>query len=185
MANNCYNLIQIHGKEEEIKHFFSLLNDWKIKDDLSPCEIYTNLIQTFGDFGNDANWFEIDFDFNPEETKEVVIISGDSAWVPSLELFTAISKKYTSFKIRYEYEEMGCDFSGWADISEGNCTDNEFTYWKGIFEMQGEEQTKTFVIDNELECYETEAELIEADFYNLFTPENQKEILEAYNGKEL
>lgn len=123
-----------------------MMNDWKIKDDLDGCEIYLNLQHEFGNFGNDAKWFDLDIDFEPEENSEEIKISGDSAWCPSLELFTAISKKYTSFKIRYEYEEMGCDFSGWADISEGNCTNNEFTYWKGIFEMQGEKQQKILEI---------------------------------------
>ena len=183
MANNCYNYIQIEGNEQEIKELFGLLQiDTKNGND-SGCDVYLNLKETFkeyGTFSNDGEGFDIDVQLNSNED---LTISGDSAWCPCLELFTAISEKYQSFNIRYEYEEMGCDFAGWAEIGQGNCNDNEFTYWKGIFEMRGEEETKTYIIENELECYETEEELTEADFFDLFTPENQAEILEAYNGR--
>ena len=79
MANNCYNFIRIEGKREEINHFFNMMNDWKIKDDLDGCEIYSNLQHEFGNFGNDAKWFDLDIDFEPEENSEEIKISGDSA----------------------------------------------------------------------------------------------------------
>ena len=178
MANNCYNFIQIEGSKKEIKAFLKLLKKDESKGQNSGYDIYQNLIHDFGKFGNDARWFDIDV----QELNETEIsIAGDSAWCPCLEIFTAISEKYQSFIIRYEYDEMGCDFAGFAEISQGNCNDNCFSYWEGIIASQGESDAMEMVINNELDCYETKEELIESDMYNAFSKENQKEILENYN----
>jgi len=178
MANNCYNFIQIEGSKKEIKAFLKLLKKDESKGQNSGYDIYQNLIHDFGKFGNDARWFDIDV----QELNETEIsIAGDSAWCPCLEIFTSISEKYQSFIIRYEYDEMGCDFAGFAEISQGNCNDNCFSYWEGIIASQGESDAMEMVINNELGCYETKEELIESDMYNAFSKEHQKEILENYN----
>lgn len=179
MANNCYNFIQIEGSKEEIKAFLELLKKDENKGQNSGYDIYQNLIHDFGRFGEDARWFDIDVQ---ELNKTEITIAGDSAWCPCLEIFTAISGKYQSFIIRYEYDEMGCDFAGFAEIGQGNCNDNCFSYWEGIIASQGEDDALEMVINNELEYYETEEELIESDMFNAFTKENQKEILENYNA---
>lgn len=181
MANNCYNYITIEGNATEIKEFSALLKLETEKGQENGFDIYSNLRTEFGVFGNDAKWFDIDIQETEEEN---ITISGDSAWCPSLELLTKISERYQSFEIRYEYDEMGCDFSGWAEIGQGNCNDNQFEYWKGLFEMRGEDELLHQVIENELDCYDSEEELQEADFFSLFTEENQAEILENWNGRQ-
>lgn len=179
MANNCYNYITIEGNATEIKEFSALLKLEKEKGQENGFDIYSNLRTEFGIFGNDAKWFDMDIQ---ETEDENITISGDSAWCPSLELFTKISERYQSFIIRYEYDEQGCDFAGWAEIAEGNCNDNCFSYWKGVFETQGEEDTKHYILENELECYETEEELTETEMFALFNTENQSEILENWKA---
>lgn len=184
MANNCYNFIEINGSEEEIKDFLGHLelNDKQEKG----CDVYENLINTFcggiekryGD-GN-AKWFDLEHE-QTEDDATYLRITGDSAWSPSLMLFTAISEKYPSFKIRYEYEEMGCDFSGWADIENGQMEDHTFAYWEGKIAMDASDALDS-AITNELECYETEEELLESDMYKAFGGEAQAEILENYKG---
>lgn len=179
MANNCYNYIQISGSAEEIKEFRSILKS-KDKQE-SGTDIYFNLKAYFNaSTGNDGRWFEINT--HEEENETEIIISGDSAWTPCLTLFTVISEKFQSFVIRYEYDESGCDFSGWADIQKGFCNNHQFTYWKGLFERDGEDDTLCFIITNEIECYDTEEELKEADFFGLFSKESQKELIQ--NWKE-
>ena len=178
MANNCYNYIDIKGNAEDIKSLSELLKKDESRGQDSGCDIYMNLIHVFGDFGNDAKWLDIYVD---NETETSLTITGDSAWCPCLELFTAISKKFPSLVIRYEYEEMGCDFSGWADIENGECTDHCFDYWEGQLEMRGEDDMMEGILGNEIACYETEEELREAGFFNLVSAESQAEILEAFN----
>lgn len=176
MANHCYNFITINGDEKEIKEFSNLLkiDQTKGQDSL---DIYENIKADFETFQEDAKWFDI---YINDEDETCIILSGDSAWCPALELFTAISKKYQSFEIRYEYEEMGYDFSGWADINKGECLDNCFSYWEGKIKILGETEVLYYVIESELECYETEEELIETEMFNLFGKENQNIILEEF-----
>jgi hypothetical protein len=76
---------------------------------------------------------------------------------------------------------MGNDFSGWADIENGETQDNCFKYWEGQVAMDASNALDN-AISNELECYETEEELLDSDMYKAFTEDAQKEILENYKG---
>ena len=178
MANNCYNFIEINGSEEEIKDFAKLLELNNTQED--GCEVYTNLLTEFcdGEIGENAKWFDLDHD-QIEGDNQYLRVSGDSAWSPSLDLFVKISERYPSFKIRYEYEEMGTDFSGWADIENGEAQDNCFAYWEGQVAMDPSNALDN-VIGNELSCYDTEIELLSSDMYKAFDQEAQAEILENY-----
>ena len=180
MANNCYNFIEINGSEEEIKDFAKLLelNDTQEHGG----DVYENLLNEFcnGEIGENSKWFDLESD-QIEGDNEYLRVSGDSAWAPSLDLFVKISEKYPSFKIRYEYEEMGCDFSGWADIENGQMQDNCFGYWEGLVVMDPSNALDN-VLGNELSCYDTEEELLDSDMYKAFDEDAQKEILESYRG---
>jgi len=97
-------------------------------------------------------------------------------------LFTKISEKYPSFKIHYEYEEPGCDFAGFAEIAEGNCKDNCYTYWEGKAVNDYDYAFQSAFED--VSCYcdedETEEDFIDSDLYKAFKPEEQKELLEEF-----
>jgi hypothetical protein len=180
MANNCYNFIEIKGSEEEVKDFAKLLDLNATQE--NGCEVYANLLTKFcdGEIGDNAKWFDLESD-QIEGDDTYLKISGDTAWSPSLDLFGKISERYPSFIIRYEYEEMGNDFSGWADIENGEIQDNCFPYWEGQIAMDYSNALDN-AIGNELSCYDTEAELLESDMYKAFGEDAQKELLENYKG---
>lgn len=185
MANYCYNNISIQGNKKEIKEFNEVLTNLRQEFKNSGCDVYGKLKEDYlsenTELDNDGRWFDLEV-HNDLEADEEIIISGDSAWSPCLNLFTQISAKYKSFKIRYEYEEMGCDFSGWADIQQGEISDNEFTFWEGMIAINGETDAMDMFICNELDYYESEAELLDDEKYKLFSEENQKEILENFKS---
>jgi hypothetical protein len=176
MANNNYNYIEITGDKKQLNKLYKDL----VLDPKSGCnsgfDIYGNLCIKYGKFGNDARWFDMDVHFE----ENGISISGDSAWCPCLEIFTKISEKFPKLAIKYSYEEMGCDFSGWANIENGVCDDNCFTYWEGIIAREGEGYAFGEVIENELESYESEEELIESTMYLAFSEESRAEILKSY-----
>lgn len=178
MANNCYNFIEITGDKAQLEEFGKDL----VLDPKSGCDsgtdIYANLYHKYGKGENDARWFDMNVDLREDE----IYISGDSAWCPSLEFFTNISAKFPKLFIKYSYEEMGCDFSGWADIEDGGCDDNCYTYWEGLILREGESYTLGNVLENELECYDTEEELISSDMYSQFSEESKLEILKNYKA---
>jgi len=175
MANNCNNWITLNGNVSEIKEFSKLLEIGENQE--NGYDIYTNLCNEFGKSENDGRWFDIEVISYEGE----IIISGDSAWCPCLELFTKISEKYPSFEIHYEYEEGGCDFAGFADINDGLCQDNCFGYWEGkaandynyAFQCAFEDVEYNFEDD-------TEEDFIKSDMYLAFQPDEQKELLEEF-----
>ena len=178
MANNCYNSIEFNGDKKEIDDFFKVNN---LENETNGTDLYSNLVEKYKSNGDDARWFDM---YVERYSDENFYISGDSAWCPSLDLITNISKQYPSFVIRYEYEEPGCDFAGYADIQNGNCTDNCYTFWKGIFELRGTEEAISYILENELDSYENIEELKEADFWQLLDEEQQKEVLEAFTSNQ-
>jgi hypothetical protein len=176
MANNCYNYIVINGSKEEIQSFREVLTSKEGQE--NGCDIYENLVNEHPKHQENAKWFDMDIHNLEEPAEEEIIISGDSAWNPSLELFGEISKKYPSFKIRYEYEERGCDFAGFAEISEGNVNDNCFSFWKGKVEI--DENTAYQSAVEEISEYEDEEELIDSDMYKAFPEISQAQLIQEF-----
>jgi|688.fasta_scaffold364333_2 hypothetical protein len=183
MANRCYNFIEINGSEEEIKEFLSHLELNDTQED--GCEVYENLINKFsnGEIQDNARWFDVEVD-QIEDNPQYLKIHGDSAWVPCTFLFVEISKKYPTFKIRYEYEEQGFDFAGWTDIENGQMQDNCFTYWEGLVAMNSQSALDN-AISNELGCYDNVRALKTSDMFKAFDQEQQNEILKAYSETEI
>jgi len=130
MANNCYNQINIEGKEKEIDillenivlHDNGMVHFEKIQDNLRLEGHYPDIFGT--------KWFDVDIE---RISKEEVIISGDSAWAPALGLFQKLSEFLPSLNIDYFYEEIGSDFCGNAEIKEGIIHDDCRSYWEGKF----------------------------------------------------
>lgn len=183
MANNCYNSIVITGDAQQIKDFKNLINPNR-NAMFDGEELSSALYGKYGRDSSDGRWLDFRMTNQDEEEEinnEFIRLSGDSAWTPMLEMFTKISKEY-SFTIRYEYEEMGCDFAGYADIKNGVCEDNCFTFWEGQIKMADEQNALDLVLDNELECYESEAELLSSSMYLAFSSEKKAIILEAWKS---
>lgn len=169
MANNCFNNIIISGDTQDLERIADMAK-----------EGYEKLISNFDheQSGDNPKWFDIScIDLNKDE----LVISGDSAWRPALELFAYISERYKSIQIMYQYEEMGCDFAGYADIKNGTIDDHCYDYWTGIIKSLGEDEALTLVFENELECYDRLKDLVDSSMYNAFSPEYQEKIKEAYN----
>lgn len=174
MANSCYNHIMIKGSGLEIQNFISLLVPDGAAEDNFP---FLNLVSVFNRQNQDGSWFEIEIE---KVDNENLILSGDSSWSPCLNIFALVSQKFSSFSIRYEYDEMGSNFAGWADIENGVIEDNSFDYWEGMIHLKGEEQALKDVIGNELDSYDTFDDLMDSDMYKAFNEASQNEILESF-----
>lgn len=180
MANNCYNYITLSGSASEIQIFSEFLNSHKGENGEENTLLYLNLKRSFAEeiTRNDAGWFDMDL-HEYHESEEEFIISGDSAWSPCLELFTAISEKFPNLEIRYEYEEGGCDFAGWAEIQNGQCADNCFTFWEG--RKQTDYDHALSQATEEAQTYDgTEEEFLDEEFYTIFSEEQQAELLREF-----
>lgn len=177
MANNCFNNIIITGTKEEISVFSELLKGLEEKN--KSINIYPRLLGIYknSEVGNDARWFDIGY---IEVQEEEIVISGDSAWSPCFDLFCKISEAFKSFKIRYEYEESGNDFCGYAEIEKGMIKDNCFSFWLGKVTMDKSEALEC-VLSGYLDDFDTQAELLESDLFNSFPDEEKQVIFTAWN----
>lgn len=173
MANNCNNYITISGNQKDIAAISKLISN-------AGGNPYRELMRTIknDELGNDAKWFDmgvLDIDDDNEIT-----ISGDSAWSPSLELFTKISEMFPNVKIRYEYSEGGCDFAGWADIENGECTDNCFRYYEGLSKINYSDFADQIFMN--VEDFEgTEEDLRAEGFFSYLEDDDKAELISNYH----
>mgnify|MGYP001297521300 CR=1 FL=1 len=136
MAYNCYNNIEITGSKKQLKDFKNLLMinliDGKYLNlvELSDKKAEESLYDSAG-----TRYMEVTIDFQ----EDTIFITGDSAWTPALELFIKLSIKFPDLIIVYDYEEIGCDFGGWAEIKNGDIDNNIYSYWEYKFKRDYEE----------------------------------------------
>src|SRR5690606_9094983 len=80
-----------------------------------------------------TKWFDFYID---DDQPDMLVISGDTAWSPCLELSREISKAF-GVSIEHHYVEEGMDFAGYRKYSNGECmeeyesTVSEY-YWKEL-----------------------------------------------------
>lgn len=126
MANYCYNYVRITGDEKTL----DLLQE-KFKN-YSNTNYFTEFGDTFFDIKRDyksenfafyykygTKWW--DFQMQRDEATEL-IITGDSAWSPPINLIQKISETY-NVEIYSEWDEPGMDFAGKVTYINGNMKD--------------------------------------------------------------
>lgn len=133
MANNCWNWVSFTGDKKTLN---KLENKFKKYDK-------TSWFTQFGDIVLDkkkreyegqhfdfyyqygTKWWEFDIQ---RDDDDCLVIMGDSAWSPPLELTLKISKKYKLW-VHHEFEEGGCDFAGKHEYKNGEIiTKDDMTY---------------------------------------------------------
>ena len=140
MANYCWNWVSIEGPKETldiIEERFKKYDDWQgtftefsrmvlgldpevVPEHETVNEMFSR-IYTYG-----TKWWEFEIERVGEDCMN---ISGDSAWSPPLGLLTMMTNVF-DIRIEGEYSEPGCDFGGFYTIENGECEDNEMTYFE-------------------------------------------------------
>lgn len=131
MANNCWNSVIITGDIETLK-----LIESKFKSIENGVLNYKNYHKIFeGDVsdieGEDwgSKWH------TPTVTldNDKLLINGDSAWTPAIQLYELISEEYEVDCV-LTYEETGMDFAGVVKWEKGDMVESEeYTAWEYRF----------------------------------------------------
>jgi hypothetical protein len=148
MANYCWNRALITGPKETlniIEERFKKYNNWEgtftefsrmvlgLEPDVVPEHETTNemfnRIYTYG-----TKWWDFEIDGDDDWLE----LRGDSAWSPPLGLLTMMTNVF-DIRIEGEYSEPGCDFGGFYTIENGECEDNEMTYFEYELESDRKE----------------------------------------------
>jgi hypothetical protein len=128
MANYCDNYVTFTGKKEDIETLYQRFKKY------DKCEYFTHFaemvlgeplsdISTFEwVYSYGTKWWDIDVTLQDDE----LVVSGDSAWSPPLQLIAEITKVF-NVSAEGSYYEMGMDFAGMYTAESGNLDDNEMT----------------------------------------------------------
>ena len=141
MANYCWNRALITGPketlniiEERFKKYYEM-QDFTftefsrmvlgLEPDVIPeHETVNEMFSRIYIYG--TKWWRFEIERVGEDCMN---ISGDSAWSPPIGLLTMMTEVF-DVRIEGEYSECGCDFGGFYTIENGECEDNEMTYFE-------------------------------------------------------
>ena len=150
MANYCWNKALITGPKETLDIIEERFRKYDEMDDFTFTQFSRmvlgldpevvpehetndelfNRIYTYG-----TKWWEFDIERDGDNWLE---LCGSSAWSPPLGLLTKMTEVF-DVKIEGEYAESGCDFGGFYTIENGECEDNEMTYFEYELESDRDE----------------------------------------------
>lgn len=139
MANYCYNWMSFTGSSSSIKELkekaFGSYGDYKYFTKWVDGVIGKETKKDFDAYEYGTRWFEFDI----EECDEEIVVCGDSAWSPPIEMAQAFCKHF-NVECIIEYEESGNDFGGRASISNDGLVVSveDYTYreWRYIQDEQ-------------------------------------------------
>jgi hypothetical protein len=179
MANYCYNHAAFtpNGSLENLELFRSVISKYDGKC-IGSTEFFEILgsetpesFNAYDEFG--SRWFELDVD----DMGDLIVLSGSSAWSPVSEFFRKLCVKF-NLNVESTFEEPGCDFGGYYDVSDGEVVrDKTFTYnqyqWlEGMFyeSIDPDYFTEFESFDEALKQYR--------DVISISEPEEEKELFE-------
>lgn len=150
MANNCWNWVHISGPKETLDIIEERFNKYYEMKDFTFTEFSRMVLgfdpevvpehETNNELFNriyryGTKWWDFDIEMRGDDWMNII---GDSAWSPPLGLLTMMTNVF-DVKIEGEYSEPGCDFGGFYTIENGECEDNEMTYFEYELESDRKE----------------------------------------------
>lgn len=119
------------------------------------------------------------WDFDIERGDDWMNIIGDSAWSPPIGLLTMMTNVF-DVKIEGEYSESGCDFGGFYTMENGECEDNEMTYFEYELESDRDNAIGRLIDDINDDCIDFD--FAEENYKQHLTNEEWNEILTETNN---
>jgi len=120
MANHCMNWVNIYGEDRTLNRIVQKLETYHDHKGsfLSWGDMVLNREPKEGEEERDYHYYGTRWwDFEIQRERGEIIISGDSAWAPPIELIRQICIEYKVYA-SIEYEESGCDFGGRSEFNE-------------------------------------------------------------------
>ena len=150
MPNWCYNHIEVTGEPKGIRKISLIIET--LKNEGGNDRLFQSLIglpkgtdmenyENQGWYGTNVDWFGTKWDVGVEFVQDVeedrITFSGETAWSPPVQFCIQLAKQY-KVDVEMYYEEPGSDFTGktWVD-SEGNHTEEDYTYSEGKYRFDG------------------------------------------------
>lgn len=124
MANYCWNWVRVTASKQSLNRLESKFKKYDSTNwftefgdivlEKKPREYTGQPFDFYYQYG--TKWWDITLERVDDGE---LVISGDTAWSPPLELMKKVSKKYKAV-VYCEFEEPGCDFAGEHKYENGN-----------------------------------------------------------------
>jgi len=194
MANNCWNWVSITGCKSSLDRIESKFKKYDQTDYFTefgdivlekktrqykeqPFEFY---------YYYGTKWWDIDMDRNSDEC---LVISGDTAWSPPLELMKRVSRRY-QVEVLHEFEEPGCDFAGVHTYKNGEVIDRkDYTYdeyrYIDNYESWWDDMIDR-INDNPYDTWEEFVEdFIDDSVLNIISSKDLQKLKDVFNEKKI
>jgi hypothetical protein len=180
MANNCDNYVTFTGKKEDIETLYQRFKKY------DECEYFTHfaemvlgkplspLDELYG-YAYGTKWWDFEVTLQDDE----LVVSGDSAWSPPLQLIGEITKVF-NVSAEGSYYEMGMDFAGMYTAESGNLDDNEMTCFEYHLLQDRSYAVEQVIGDLNDEMYELE--YVENNFKQHLTEDEWNQVLTETNN---
>jgi|694.fasta_scaffold131971_2 hypothetical protein len=182
MANYCSNHVTFTGKKEDIETLYQRFQKY------DECEYFTHFAEMvlgkplspvddqFNGYAYGTKWWDFDVTLQDDE----LVVSGDSAWSPPLQLIGEITKVF-DVEAHGDYYECGMDFAGDYSAQHGVLIDNEMTCFE--YDLL---QERNYAIDKLIEDINDETyelEYAEGEFKKHLTENEWNQVLTETNNK--
>ena len=190
MANNCWNWVHISGPKETLDIIEERFNKYYEMQDFTFTE-FSRMVLGFDHevvpehetndelFNRIYRYGTKWWDFNIDRDDEWLELCGDSAWAPPIGLLTMMTKVF-DVKIEGEYSEPGCNFGGFCTIENGECEDNEMTYFEYELVSDRKEAIGRLIDDINEEWFDFK--YAEENYKQHLTDEEWNEVLTEINN---
>lgn len=146
MPNWCSSFISIEGSKKNISKIKRMIA--LVGDDKGLFQTLTGRDETLTEqqyesgawYDSNINRWGCKWDLNKDDTTidmydESISINCSTAWSPPTGFCKLVQEIY-DVKVRCEYEESGCDFAGYYEVSEdGEVDEQTWSYLEGIYHL--------------------------------------------------
>jgi hypothetical protein len=181
MANYCSNHVTFTGKKEDIETLYQRFQKY------DECEYFTHfaemvlgkplspLDELYG-YAYGTKWWDFELRLEHDD----LIVSGDSAWSPPLQLIAEITKVF-DVEAHGDYYECGMDFAGDYSAHDGVLDDNEMTCFEYDLLSDKDYAIGRLIEDINDETYDLE--YVEDAFKKHLTEDEWNQVLTETNNK--
>ena len=182
MANNCDNYVTFTGKKEDIETLYQRFKKY------DECDYFTHFAEMvlgkplspvddqFNEYAYGIKWWDFDVTLQDDE----LVVSGDSAWSPPLQLIGEITKVF-NVSANGSYYEMGMDFAGDYSAQHGVLIDNEMTCFEYHLLQDREYAIEQLIGDINDEMYDFD--YAESKYKEHLTEDEWSQVLTETNNK--
>lgn len=183
MANHCWNYASLEGSKEMLDLFESRLVEATKENGHLWYETFFQVLGKEKEEGDVYNffgtkWFDVS---HVRQSDTTLTLEGSSAWAPPLGFYTDLSSVY-QLNITSQYDECGCDFGGWFEVTNGEVTlDRSVSYDEFAWETNEDYAIERFIENISDGYYDTIDQITSHFYWDKLTATDKNLAIDTFN----